>query len=554
MSYQEISLNKISLNPNNPRKHFKGPKFDELVASIKEKGVLEPVILRPVNGTRFECVAGERRIRAAMRIPENSIQGLMIGTIPAIVRELTDDEAFDIMMVENLQREDLTELEEAESFKIYLDKKGKDSLPDLAQRTGINPSYIRRRIAVLKLPKKILKAWEKDEIKYGHLEQLMRVEDKERLEELYENLTDVFEDIKTVQDLKAEIDGESFELRIGFFDRMKAGCPSCSKNSDVQKNLFNLDTENKKLCCLDPKCFIKKQKDWLGANWPEAKKKLNVPTNSAGYGVPYGDYKSFPTGKTPPSCKECQFFVSILHSDFKVQEQRACVGDKSCFKKTVTDPQKKTESTSPSKSKKSSAPRVAWHGRHFREEFFKKAIPEMFKTENEKVNPDSGSIARVTLFVFLNSNHGLMDGFRKRNKIKKASYQMTSADVWNPIAEMVAPDVLNELKQCCLEALMMADCVDEKGRRAAAEHIGIDLKKEWRITEEYLKLKTINEMLAMGNKLGIFKEKAAQDFLYETLGKKRGKFEDCKKSELIRVFLESGVDLAGKVPEEILAE
>jgi hypothetical protein len=84
--------------------------------------------------------------------------------------------------------------------------------------------------------------------------------------------------------------------------------------------------------------------------------------------------------------------------------------------------------------------------------------------------------------------------------------------------------------------------------------LGMDLQKEWTINQEYLEAKTKAEMLSMGESLGILNDPKAQAFLYEKLGKKRGKIEACKKGELIRVFLESGVDLAGKVPDEILVK
>ena len=166
--YQEIELQRLQPNPLNPRKRFSGAKFDELVASIREKGVIEPILARPMGDDRLEIVAGERRYRASLTVAETG-GGLNGQKIPALVRELSDDDAFDIMCIENLHREDLTELEEAEGFKTYLDKRGPEALPDLAERTGINPRYIRRRVAVLSLPKKTLKAWEKGDLKYGHL-------------------------------------------------------------------------------------------------------------------------------------------------------------------------------------------------------------------------------------------------------------------------------------------------------------------------------------------------------------------------------------------------
>ena len=107
-TYQEISLSEIKVNPRNPRKGFEGQKFDQLVASIREKGVIEPIVVRR-KGKGFEIVAGERRFRAQCQVnPESSIA--------AVVRELSEDEAFEFMIIENLQREDLTEMEEAQSF------------------------------------------------------------------------------------------------------------------------------------------------------------------------------------------------------------------------------------------------------------------------------------------------------------------------------------------------------------------------------------------------------------------------------------------------------
>ncbi len=83
-----------------------------------------------------------------------------------------------------------------------------------------------------------------------------------------------------------------------------------------------------------------------------------------------------------------------------------------------------------------------------------------------------------------------------------------------------------------------------------ADHIGIDLSKEWTITEQYLKKKIIPEILGIGERHGIFSDPKAKEYLKETLKKKD--FNSCKKKELIEIFLESGVELTGKVPDEIL--
>ena len=87
-----------------------------------------------------------------------------------------------------------------------------------------------------------------------------------------------------------------------------------------------------------------------------------------------------------------------------------------------------------------------------------------------------------------------------------------------------------------------------------ADHIGIDLRTEFRIDEEYLQKKTKAEIIAIGEHFGVFEQKCVKDYLFETLLKKRGKYKSCKKDELIRLFMESGADLAGLVPAEILGD
>ena len=148
-SFENVVLSTIQANPLNPRKNFEGKKFEELIASVRKVGVIEPVLLRPIESGKkskiqYEIIAGERRFRAMSQIASED-GGLDKNSIPSIIQAMSDDDAFDLMTIENLQREDLSELEEAESFKIYLEKKGKEALPELAERTGINPQYINRR-------------------------------------------------------------------------------------------------------------------------------------------------------------------------------------------------------------------------------------------------------------------------------------------------------------------------------------------------------------------------------------------------------------------------
>jgi len=166
------------------------------------------------------------------------------------------------------------------------------------------------------------------------------------------------------------------------------------------------------------------------------------------------------------------------------------------------------------------------------------------------------------LFAMLKSNtalHGWFgrrhgkDGVSEEDDFGYPSHFFRLTEIWEELEKMPYAVLLEELYQAAIQVVMQ-DNWESESRRAIADHTGISLQEEWRITEEYLDKKTIAEILAIGEEFGVFEQKEAQTFLYETLLKKRGNFKGCKKAELKRVFLESGVDLAGVVPAEILAE
>ncbi len=135
-----LPLQSVIPNPNQPRKHFDPDALNELAASIRERGVMEPIIVRPQNG-QYEIVAGERRYRASI------LAGL--SEIPAVVRELTDAEAMTDSLLENFQREDLTVMEKARAMKVLLDYMTQD---DCARKLGCSVSTVRRYLDLLELP------------------------------------------------------------------------------------------------------------------------------------------------------------------------------------------------------------------------------------------------------------------------------------------------------------------------------------------------------------------------------------------------------------------
>ncbi len=132
-----VELKDIKPSQHNARKTFDEAKIKELSASIKEKGVIEPIIIRPANG-KYEVVCGERRFRAS--------QMAGITTIPAVIKELDDKQAIEYQIIENLHREDVHPLEEAEGYELLMKKHGYKTVEDIAVKVGKSKGYVYGRL------------------------------------------------------------------------------------------------------------------------------------------------------------------------------------------------------------------------------------------------------------------------------------------------------------------------------------------------------------------------------------------------------------------------
>lgn len=161
-----IPIDQIDRNPEQPRKFFSDDQLEELKESILAHGVLEPVIVRPLDG-RYELVVGERRWRAAQ------LAGL--ESIPAAVRNLTDKESMELALVENIQREDLNPIEEAEAYKRLMDEFGMTQ-EQVAQRVGKKRSTVANRLRLLDLDPEIRAEVAAGRLSAGHAKALLSIE------------------------------------------------------------------------------------------------------------------------------------------------------------------------------------------------------------------------------------------------------------------------------------------------------------------------------------------------------------------------------------------
>ena len=166
-----LPIDKIIPNIKQPRKRFAQAKLDELSKSIAKNGIIQPVIVRPTE-LGYELVTGERRWRAA--------QVAKIHLVPAIIRKLTDQQVAEYAIVENIQREDLTPIEEAKSYKNLLDAFNYTQ-DDVANSLGKSRSYIANLLRLLTLPASIIKLLETEMISIGHARALVGVPNAELL-------------------------------------------------------------------------------------------------------------------------------------------------------------------------------------------------------------------------------------------------------------------------------------------------------------------------------------------------------------------------------------
>lgn len=171
----EIPTASVSPNPHQPRQHFDEESLVELAASIAEMGVLQPILVRPIDDERYELIAGERRWRATQRAG--------IALIPAIVRETSDVTAVEQALVENLHRQDLSALEEAAAFQQLLEDFGLTH-DELAGRVGKSRSAITNSIRLLALPPSVQSLLADGQLSAGHARALLGTPDRTRQESL----------------------------------------------------------------------------------------------------------------------------------------------------------------------------------------------------------------------------------------------------------------------------------------------------------------------------------------------------------------------------------
>lgn len=165
-AFLSLPLEAIERNAEQPRKRFDEARLEELAASIRAHGVVEPILVRR-QGQRYRIVAGERRWRAAQRAG--------LREIPALVREASDGEAFEIALIENLQRTDLNAIEEAEAYQVLVGEHGLTQ-EQVAERVGKERSTVANALRLLRLPEEVRESVRDGRLEMGHARALLGLE------------------------------------------------------------------------------------------------------------------------------------------------------------------------------------------------------------------------------------------------------------------------------------------------------------------------------------------------------------------------------------------
>lgn len=167
----QIPINQIEPSPDQPRKNFSHLEMEELIGSIKEHGIIQPLILTRISKERYQIIAGERRWRAA--------KILEMITVPAIIRSVQKNEKLIISLLENIQRKDLNSIEKANGYRRLIDEFNLTQ-DEVAKKIGKARASVANTLRLLTLPEVIQKAIEEEKITEGHAKAILSIEDEEK--------------------------------------------------------------------------------------------------------------------------------------------------------------------------------------------------------------------------------------------------------------------------------------------------------------------------------------------------------------------------------------
>ena len=297
--YRNVPLSILTESKSNPRRIFEDAALKELADSIRSQGVLSPLLVRPLNERSFEIVAGARRYRAA-QLAESE-------TVSVRIVNLTDAEALEAQLIENLQRRDVHPLEEAQGFRALLNlDEPKYSIEQISAKTGKSPAYVAQRIKLTELSPAVVEAFYKDEIGVGHALLLAKLQ----LAEQEQALAACFREdwgggsknkriLLPVRNLQQWIEHNillilndaPFSKNDATLNPQAGSCHDCPKRTGHNKLLF---ADVRQDACTDPACYQTKVDAHVAKTLAAKPKLVQI---SAAYGQPAAGSAAIPRNK-----------------------------------------------------------------------------------------------------------------------------------------------------------------------------------------------------------------------------------------------------------------
>ena len=309
---KEVLIKDIHPDPNQPRRFYDEQAMDELTESIKDSGVIQPIVIRP-NGKGYIIVCGERRYRAALSVNAAFKDR---NTIPAVIRNLSDEEALQLQIVENLQRKDVHPMEEAVAFKSLLEKK-QWSVNEIAHRVGKSVFYIRQRIKLNDLTTEWQHLFYKNAFPMTDALKISELSEKAQ-KEFYKNEVNADLEKKAhprldinnwvLNKFKGDLTKATFDLADTTLDKKAGACVSCQYNTACTL-LFEDASQAPR--CTNVSCFKHKSDIHFDREFKKAKEDPTIVLVALGYRSSSEHEKLKKEGL--PLLKEHDDFIEITH-------------------------------------------------------------------------------------------------------------------------------------------------------------------------------------------------------------------------------------------------
>jgi len=526
---------------NNPRKHFDQGEMDELVSSIRVNGILQPILVRSIEGG-YAIVAGERRYRAASL--------LQLAEIPAVIKEMSEEEADAAALIENSIRADMSVTEEADAAgRIMARHDGNKE--EAAATLGWPMSKLTRRLALLNLTEGAKTALNERRIMVGHAELLAALP----MEKQDKALSNIIEHNFTVQQVRDLLFKLTSEFSRAIFDT--AECNACHHNSSQQATLFSIAVEQGR--CTHKDCFSRKTAEKIAAIKAEVEEEYpNVRLIEVGDPASYvvvtagGDLG---VGEEQiAACKGCGNYgatvSAIPGSEGKIE--RGICFDSVCHQKKVAT-RIKAEKAAQCPSTHSKTPAGSSAESTVKGKDTKKAtasaLSEKVKEYRRKqvwnvaaaneLRNQTGKASSFLIDLLLTGQGSKVDSHR----LKEVFKSLMGEDNAYPLTGGAQPETIHAMlaehkRQLLTEAAASAvPAIEESGIKGLLSFLDTDLSAHWTLNADFLGLLTKSEIEAVCTDMGLAAEMA--DFKKVIGG---------KKDEAIKAIMASGFNFAGKVP------